>query len=125
MRLKRGSLLLVDLDPTKGHEQRGFRPCILVSDPDVSADQRFPMIGVVPVTSAPGRGPLYPPLQPGPSGLRIRSFALVDQVRSVDKRRVSRVFGCLAETELDAVDEGLRLFLGLSPRPGSGAGAVS
>ena len=42
MKLDRGSVILLDLDPTVGHEQRGVRPCIVVSDPEVVADQRFP-----------------------------------------------------------------------------------
>ena len=32
MKLNRGSVILLDLDPTVGHEQRGVRPCIVVSD---------------------------------------------------------------------------------------------
>jgi hypothetical protein len=38
------------LTPTVGYEQRGMRPCIVVSDPDVVADHRFPLVCVVPVT---------------------------------------------------------------------------
>ena len=49
----------------------------------------------------------------GRSGLRRRSYALVDQVRSIDKRRIATVFGKLAEGEIAAIDEGLILFLGL------------
>ncbi len=109
----RGSVVLLRLDPTIGHEQRGLRPCVVVSDPQVIADQRFPLIGVVPITATPGDGALYPELSAGESGLRRDSWALVDQIRSVDKRRVLRVFGALPPDELRAIDEGLRLFLGL------------
>lgn len=115
MTFDRGTVVLLDLDPTAGHEQRGTRPCIIVSDPAVIADQRFPLVGIVPVTGTSGRGALYPALQPGPSGLVRPSYALVDQVRSVDKRRVRRVFGQIRRDEMRAVDEGLRLFLGLGP----------
>ena len=113
MTLDRGSVVLLALDPTIGHEQRGTRPCIVVSDADVIAGQRFPLIGIVPVTGTPGTGALYPALRPGPSGLVRESCALVDHVRSVDKRRVRRVFGRIREEEMLAVDEALRLFLGL------------
>lgn len=116
MRLGRGAVVMVELDPTVGHEQRGLRPCIVVSDPDVTADQRFPLICVVPVTGTPGEGLLYPPLAPGRSGLAKRSFALVDQLRSVDKRRVRTLYGKLAPEEMAAVDEGLAVFLGLGGR---------
>lgn len=106
--------MLVGLDPTRGHEQRGTRPCVAVSDAEISADQRYPLIAVVPVTGTAGEGALYPALSPGRSGLRRASFALIDQVRSVDKRRIERVFGRVSAAELAAIDEGLRLFLGLA-----------
>ncbi len=115
MKVERGTIVLVDLDPTVGHEQRGVRPCITVSDPDVNADQRFPLIAVVPVTGTAGEGALYPALAPGKSGLTKVSYALVDQLRSVDKRRIRRVFGRITKSELAAVDSGLGLFLGLEP----------
>jgi len=114
--LDRGTVILLDFEPTVGHEQRGVRPCIVVSDPDVVADQRFPLLCVVPVTGTPGEGALYPELSPGRSGLAKRSFALIDHLRSVDKRRVRRVFGQLLPDEMTAVDEGLALFLGLGDR---------
>lgn len=115
LKLERGTLVVVDLDPTRGHEQKGRRPAIVVSDPEVSADQRFPMICVVPVTSTPGSGALYPALSPGESGLVRTSYALIDQVRAVSKTRVLTVFGRIRREELDAIDNGLYLFLGLEP----------
>ena len=116
MRLGRGAVVVVELDPTVGHEQRGARPCVVVSDPDVISDQRFPLVCVVPITGTPGEGLLYPPLAPGKSGLAKKSFALIDHLRSVDKRRVRRVFGELAGEEIAGIDEGLTVFLGLGDR---------
>ena len=88
----------------------------MVSDPDVISDQRFPLVCVVPLTGTPGEGLLYPPLAPGPSGLARKSFALIDRLRSIDKRRVRRVLGELAREEMAAIDEGLAVFLGLGGR---------
>jgi len=112
--LARGTVVLVALDPTVGHEQRGARPCVVVTDPAVTEDQRFPMLAVVPLTGTPGEGALYPALRPGESGLRKPSWALVDQLCAIDKRRVSLVFGVISQAELAAVDDGLLLFLGLA-----------
>jgi len=117
MKVDRGTVVLVELDPTVGREQCGVRPCIVVSDPAVNADQRFPLIAVVPVTGTPGEGSLYPELSPGKSGLTKTSFALIDHLRSIDKRRIRRVFGRVAKHELDALDQGLELFLGLAAEP--------
>ena len=113
MTVDRGTVVLVELDPTVGHEQRGVRPCIAVSDPAVNSDQRFPLIAVVPVTGTAGVGALYPALSPGSSGLTKPSFALVDHVRSIDKRRIRRMFGQVSPSELANIDQGLELFLGL------------
>jgi len=111
--VKRGTVVLVSLSPTRGHEQRGARPCVVVTDPAVSSKQRFPMLAVVPLTGTQGEGALYPNLLPGPSGLRQPSWALIDQLRAVDKRRVTKVFGVVSEDEVRDIDEGIRLFLGL------------
>jgi len=111
--INRGTVVLVELDPTVGHEQRGVRPCIAVSDPTVNADQRFPLIAVVPVTGTAGDGALYPALATGPSGLTKASCALVDHLRSIDKRRIRRLFGQVSTTELANIDQGIELFLGL------------
>jgi mRNA interferase MazF len=112
--LARGTVVLVELDPTLGHEQRGVRPCIVVSDPAVNADQRFPLIAVVPVTGTPGEGALYPALAPGSSGLMKTSYVLTDHVRSIDKRRIRRTYGQVSAAECASIDQGLELFLGLN-----------
>ena len=117
MKIGRGAVVVVELDPTRGHEQHGVRPCIVVSDPDVIGGQRFPLVCVVPVTGTQGEGLLYPHLEPGKSGIAKPSCALIDHLRSIDKRRIRRVFGELAPEEIAAIDEGLAAFLGLAGRP--------
>lgn len=115
LKLGRGAVVLVGLDPVVGHEQRGTRPCIVVSDEAVNLGQRYPLIAVVPLTSTPGSGALYPELRPSPEGLQRTSYALIDQVRSVDKRRIVRLYGAAAPDEIKAINAGLVLFLGLDP----------
>jgi len=115
MTIDRGTVVLVELDPTVGHEQRGVRPCIAVSDPSINVGQRFPLIAVIPVTGTAGVGALYPTLAPGTSGLTRASYALIDHIRSIDKRRIRRIFGQVSTIELADIDQGLELFLGLGP----------
>ena len=104
---------MLSLDPVIGHEQRGMRPCVVVSAPEVMVEQRYPLVCVVPITGTPGEGALYPRLGTGASGLTKPSFALVDQLRSVDKRRITRFLGRVSRDELTAIDNGLQLYLGL------------
>lgn len=84
MRLGRGAVVLVELDPAVGHEQRGMRPCVVVSDPDVIIGQRFPLVCVVPVTGTPGEGLLYPALGPGESGLA-QEIVRADRSLTIDR----------------------------------------
>jgi len=116
--LDRGTVVLVELDPTVGREQQGVRPCVAMSDPSVNAAPRFPLIAVVPVTGTAGVGALYPALSPGTSGLTKTSYALIDHLRSIDKRRIRRVYGQLSASELAGIDQGLELFLGLGKQLG-------
>ena len=112
--MKRGTILLVGLDPTVGQEQRGTRPCIMVSDDVATEHQRFPVIVVVPLTSTALRGPLYPAIEAtSKSGLKNRSYALLDQVRAIDKSRAVKAYGSVSKAEIGAIDAGLRQLLGL------------
>jgi mRNA interferase MazF len=113
MSLDRGSLVLVDLDPTVGREQHGIRPAIVISDVEALREQRFPVVCVVPVTGTPGVGPLYPRLSPGRSGLTKASYALCDQLRAVDKQRIRKEYGRISADELAAVDDAIWFFLAL------------
>ena len=117
-KVPRGTVVTLSLDPTVGSEQRGVRPCVIVSDPEVAGEQRYPLVAVVPLTRTPGEGALYPRLEPGDSGIRTASFALVDQVRSVDKRRVQGIGRRVAPGDMESIDAGLRLFLGLEAGTG-------
>lgn len=92
-----------------GRERRGIKPCVVVSDPDITCDQRFPLVGVVPVALS------------GACSMKQRAnggvFALIDHLRSVDKRRIWRKFGQMTAGEIAAINEGSAVFLGLGDRP--------
>ena len=104
---------MVALDPTRGREQAGTRPAVVVSSISVTSQQRFQMVGVIPVTSRLGLGRFYPVLSPGTTGLRSPSTALVDQIRAVDPSRLIKLYGAANGPELAALDTALRQFLGL------------
>lgn len=57
--LEQGDIILVSLDPTKGHEQRGYRPCIVLTKKSSYLNY---MYGVAPITSKSKRFPLHIPL---------------------------------------------------------------
>jgi mRNA interferase MazF len=98
----------------QGHEQTGRRPCVVVSDPVISQPLRFPMVSIVPLTTAalPSH-PLYPVIPAGAGGLRRDSTALIDQLTSVDLSRTLRLVGKLSPAGMAPVVAGLRVLLRL------------
>lgn len=75
---KQGDVINISFDPTKGHEQSGTRPAIVISATEYN--KRSGMMLVCPITSK-GKG--YP-FELKYSGKKIRGFILVDQIRSID-----------------------------------------
>lgn len=108
---RRGELYWVDLDPTVGSEIAKTRPCLIVSN-DVG-NQFSDRVIVAPLTSS-GISRVYPfeVLVPsGQGGLPATSKVTLDQIRSVDKRRLGRRIGALPSGVMQAVDQAIRVSL--------------
>jgi mRNA interferase MazF len=76
--LEQGDIIYIDLNPTLGHEQRGRRPCIVLTKKTPFLGY---MIGVAPITSKAKVFPLHVPL---PVGLKVQGKILLDHHRMVD-----------------------------------------
>jgi mRNA interferase MazF len=113
LNLVRGALVAVELSPTVGHEQGGLRPCIVLSSTELLAQQRYPILSIIPVTGTTGLGAMYPILEPYSGGLIKRSSVLVDQIRSVAKIRIKRLYAPILALEMIRVDAAVRFALGL------------
>ena len=73
-----GSIIKLNLDPTKGHEQTGYRPVLVISN--ASFSQASNMIIVCPITNTDRKNPIHVHL----NGLITTGFVMCDQVRAVD-----------------------------------------
>ena len=115
--LRRGHVVLVDLDPAVGSEAARTRPAIVVSNATANlsaARTGHGVITVVPVTSNISTvHPFQVLLSPEESGLPRPSKAQAEQVRAVSISRVSRVTGRITGESLGALDDALRLHLSL------------
>ncbi len=115
MGVKRGDIWLVDLNPVRGSEQRGIRPCLIISN-DVT-NEFAPTVCVVPFTSnlAGQRFPINVVLTRNDPGLKVDSLLLCGQIRTVAKERLARKLSTLKAERLPEVEKALRLYLGLAP----------
>ena len=106
--VRRGDTWWVTLDPTLGAELRKTRPAVVVT---VDAlNQARGTVVVVPLST----GPLTrPPLVVAAPSAGADSVAVCDQVRAVDKARLTKRIGTLSPTDLRHIEQGLRAVLGL------------
>jgi mRNA interferase MazF len=110
---RRGELYYVELDPVIGSEQGGRRPALVIQN-DIG-NQHSPVVIVAAVTSRPAvrDRPTDVSIQPGSSGLEVSSRVMLNQIRTVDKRRLRRRVGELTAGEMAQVDQAIRISLGL------------
>lgn len=81
-----------DLDPARGREQAGRRPSVVLSVDELGTGPSGLVI-VVPLTRTDRRSPLHVPIEPPEGGLRARSVALPEMVRSVAQERLVERWG--------------------------------
>lgn len=114
MEIRRGDIVIVELDPTEGSEQRGTRPCLVVQN-DIG-NENAPTTIVVPFTTARG-DKLYPfevLVSADECSLREDSVALCSQIRTVSiDHRITDNIGSIPDDRLNEVDTALEYSLGL------------
>ena len=112
MNPRRGEVWLVDFGMSRGYEQAGERPAVVIQSDDLS--QLSTMI-VVPTTTTrqtTERGTVL--LSAGKGGLRETSVALCYQIRAVDKYRLKKRLGELPETARAEIETTMAYVLGIA-----------
>ena len=110
---RRGEVYLVSFDPTVGSEIRKTRPALVLQN-DIA--NRFSPITIVAAISSKFRDPPYPTdvvLERREGGLETGSAVLLNQIRSVDKRRLLRRLGVARPATMQRVSRALSISLGL------------
>lgn len=112
MNIKRGELYYADLSPVVGSEQGGIRPVLVVQN-DVG-NKFSPTIIAAAVTSKINKAklPTHIELPLGDFGLQKDSVILLEQIRTLDKRRLKERIGELPEVTMSKVDKAILISLG-------------
>ncbi len=110
--MKRGDVYRADLDPVKGSEQGGIRPVVIVQN-DLG-NLSSPTVIVAPLTSQQKRRSqkTHVAVLPPEGGLKYPSQILCEQLRTLEKTRLSRYLGTLEPDTLRQVDAALAAALG-------------
>ena len=118
MTVKRGEIYYADLSPVVGSEQGGIRPVLIVQN-DLG-NRYSPTVIAAAITSQRDKStlPTHIELSSRSCGLSRDSVVLLEQVRTLDKRRLKERMGRLDEDAMAKIDRALSVSFGLrSPRP--------
>lgn len=92
----RGDVWLARLDPTEGREIRKTRPCLVISPPELH--DFLDIVIIAPMTTGSRPAPFRWSIDfSGKKG-----FILLDQIRTIDKRRLARKIGAISHRDLSA-----------------------
>lgn len=113
-KITRGDLYYANLDPVIGSEQSGYRPVVIIQN---NTGNRFSnTVIVAAVTSKPdvkAKLPTHCYIQAG-DVLDVPSVILLEQLRTLDKSRLSRYIGKLNPTYMEKIDRALIISVGLT-----------
>ena len=114
MNIKRGELYYADLSPVVGSEQGGVRPVLVVQN-DVG-NKYSPTVIAAAVTSkiTKAKLPTHIELPCNSYGLQKDSVILLEQIRTLDKRRLKERIGELNENTMTRVDKAILISLGFT-----------
>lgn len=108
----RGEVWLVDFNPTRGHEQAGRRPALVLST-DRFNQSLAGLLIVLPLTSKAKTIRSHVRIAPPEAGLKLQSYIKCEDIRSVAAERFSRRWGRVAPATMRAVEERVRVLLEL------------
>lgn len=110
---QRGDVVLCDLNPVMGTEQSGMRPVAILQVDRANAASPHTIIAPFTTKIRTAMLPSHVVVPAGSGGLPHESVLLCEQIRVVDKRRITASWGRLAEADMDRVADALRAILGL------------
>ena len=113
MVVKRGDIFYADLSPVVGSEQGGIRPVIILQN-DVG-NKYSPTVIVGAITSQINKAklPTHVEISSEEYGLNKDSVVLLEQIRTLDKRRLKEKIGHMTDSDMEKVDKALLISVGL------------
>ena len=113
MSVKRGDIYYADLSPVIGSEQGGLRPVLIVQN-DVG-NKYSPTVIAAAITSRLGKAklPTHIDVMADKVGLQKDSVILLEQIRTIDKKRLGEKMGHLDDNTMNAVNEAINISFGL------------
>ncbi|MDP9359682.1 MAG: type II toxin-antitoxin system PemK/MazF family toxin [Chloroflexota bacterium] len=110
--LIRGDVWVADFDPTRGREQRGRRPAVIISS-NLHNSGPSQLVSVVPLTTRHRQVRSHVAVLPPEGGLAAHSFAMCEQLRVFAVERLLRRQGSISPDTMAQIEDRLRILLDL------------
>lgn len=125
MSVKRGDIYYADLSPVVGSEQGGLRPVLIIQN-DVG-NRYSPTVIAAAITSRMGktRLPTHIDIYADRVGLAKDSVVLLEQIRTLDKKRLKEKMGHLDESVMSEVNAAIAVSFGLGETKGATSPSVT
>lgn len=109
----RGDIYYADMEPHIGSEQGGTRPVVVLQNN--TGNYYCPTLIVAPITSKAGKKPSQPTHYYAERihGLELPGMVLLEQIKTIDKRRVRKYLGRMTRQQMDEIGEAIEEALGL------------
>lgn len=107
MIVKRGEIYYADLSPVVGSEQGGVRPVLIVQNNVGNKYSPTVIVAAISKHVEKGRLPTHVLVPASGSGLTYDSLVLLEQVRTIDKRRLKERMGAISKSSMDEVNHAL------------------
>ena len=114
MLVKRGDIWLVNLEPTIGAEINKTRPCVIIQNDIGNAHSPFTIIAPL-TTKKLEVVRNFEVFVSKKAGIDADSKALLNQIRSIDKKRLMERIGHVDDETMGIIDEAIKISLGLLP----------
>ena len=112
MNIKRGDIYYADLSPVVGSEQGGLRPVLIIQN-DVG-NKYSPTVIAAAITSQINKAKIPTHIELGMTyGLTKDSVLLLEQIRTLDKRRLKEFMGTVSKEVMQEIDKGLKISFAL------------
>jgi len=108
----RGEIWTVDLSPTRGREQSGMRPALVLSADTFNAGPAE-LVVVLPLTTKVKGIPFHVEIHPPEGGVSQPSYIKCEDIRSISKERLKDRWGAVRNETLSQVEDRLRILLDL------------
>ncbi len=111
--IKRGEIVLANLEPIRGSEQGGIRPVLIIQNDN--SNKFSPTTIIAPITSKiyTKEFPQNVEIEPRDSKLKIKSTILLNQIRTIDKSRIKKRISNLNPYLMFKIDLAIKVSLSL------------